>query len=117
MKQRITVFHYEGAERVWDGEGDSELTYPFEHEPTALVLVCQTCGWEWCRMVPHFDQSLDHQTTFQPLMHMCQRCGNGCLSNINLVYREFTIPDELLAREVELLAVCRDTLCGGSHYV
>lgn len=102
MQQRISIYHYEGAQRVLDSCGVGQLDYELEHNPPSIVLVCHQCGWDWCRMIPLFDDQ--HIEAFHVVRHLCRACGNGCLSNLRFQFREFTIPDELLADEIERYA-------------
>jgi hypothetical protein len=74
----------------------SWLEYFSDVVPPGVVFVCHLCGEAWMWMEP------ERFSGYTSVTHCCAACGNGSLSTIDLAYREFGIPDELLVREVEL---------------
>lgn len=86
---------------IFDGFGtiggsfEVEYTHKFDYHAPSLALVCQSCGRYWAQMVT----GARH---WVPIQHQCAGCGDGTFASLHLLYREFTIPDDLLIREIEL---------------
>lgn len=74
----------------------SEFTFKWDYVPVSLGIYCNVCSKVWAKM--HVEGGSGW--TFIP--HVCMTCGGGNLLNLHLEYRDFTIPDALLSRELDL---------------
>lgn len=103
-------------QRITIGElsGRGVLIYKFEHTPTNLAVVCQSCGSLWCKM----EIETNERNGWSPISHLCEACGGGMLSSLLCEYRESSVPDELLLRELALYYESKErNKYAGSIYV